>query len=115
MLILVVDLGFELFNALSYAWDPAENRTGLMKLPPRKPVTYASIERLRRKEAEAAAHAPPVDPETGEAPPPNFSMKLRKFGRTLKAPFTKQYWKELFEDTEEDVLVDGNVMSWAYL
>ncbi|KXN64943.1 hypothetical protein CONCODRAFT_44889, partial [Conidiobolus coronatus NRRL 28638] len=47
ILILVVDLGFELFAALSFAWDKPETQTGLMKLPPRKPVTAKSVERFR--------------------------------------------------------------------
>lgn len=115
MLILVTDLGFELFNALSYAWDPPESKTGLMKLPPRKPVTYASIERLRRKEAEAAVHAPPVDPESGVAAPLSFGAKLRSVGRKIKAPFTRKFWRDMFEETDEEVLVDRDVLSWAYL
>ncbi|TPX36471.1 hypothetical protein SeMB42_g07063 [Synchytrium endobioticum] len=36
--ILVVDLGFEIFTTLSFAWEPAEEADLLMKQPPRRPV-----------------------------------------------------------------------------
>ncbi|KAG1087574.1 hypothetical protein G6F42_020557 [Rhizopus arrhizus] len=48
ILILVIDLGFELFAALTFAWDKPESEGGLMKMPPRKPVNPDSIDRHRR-------------------------------------------------------------------
>ncbi|RKO84592.1 E1-E2 ATPase-domain-containing protein, partial [Blyttiomyces helicus] len=47
--ILMIDLGFELAAALSFAWEPPETVGGLMKMAPRKPVTPEGTERLRRK------------------------------------------------------------------
>ncbi|KAI8919750.1 hypothetical protein BC831DRAFT_100360 [Entophlyctis helioformis] len=40
--ILAVDLGFEIFMTMSFAWEPAEDMAVLMSMPPRKPVTHDS-------------------------------------------------------------------------
>ena len=113
LLILVVDLGFELFMALSYAWDVPENRNGMMKLRPRKPVTDRSMAKLRRKESEKLQGK--VDPESGTTSKPTFSARARKGWRDFKKIFTKQYWNEAFEEADEEVLVDMNLISYAYL
>ncbi|KAI8827006.1 uncharacterized protein EV422DRAFT_549544 [Fimicolochytrium jonesii] len=115
MLILVTDLGFELPNALSYAWDPPENRAGLMKLSPRKPVTPGSIARLKRRQAEELANGPPTDPESGITAPNTIGAKIRRFFAGIAALFTAKYWRDTFEKTDEEVLVDRGVLSWAYL
>ncbi|KXN70492.1 hypothetical protein CONCODRAFT_70599 [Conidiobolus coronatus NRRL 28638] len=110
ILILVIDLGFELFAALSYAWDKPETETGLMKLPPRKPVTPATIERLTRLKSREIKLE--IDPETGEEIPATWSQKLsHNFSRL----FTSVYWKEKFEKTEGEVMVDTGLLSWGYL
>ncbi|KAF9183625.1 hypothetical protein BGZ51_003892 [Haplosporangium sp. Z 767] len=110
MLILVVDLGFELLVSLTFAWDKPETSGGLMKLPPRKPVTPASIERRRRL---ATRELPPViDSESGEEIKPSF---WTRFHHDFKALFTRVYWHERFESTEDEVLVDSGLLSWAYL
>jgi sodium/potassium-transporting ATPase subunit alpha len=85
ILILVTDLGFEMFLALTYAWDVTENRNGLMKLEPRKPVTEKLIEQMK-KDA--------IDGKPGV---------LTNFFRKWTNPI------------EEEVLVDEDVLSWAYL
>ncbi|KAH7049772.1 hypothetical protein BKA57DRAFT_535454 [Linnemannia elongata] len=110
IMILAVDLGFELMMSLTFAWDKPESKDGLMRLPPRKPVNSASIERRRR----LAAHAlPPVlDAESGELTKPPLTARLRHH---FSAWCTAVYWREKFERTEEEVLVDGKLMSWAYL
>jgi len=110
MLILVIDLGFELFISLSFAWDKPESEAGLMKLPPRKPVTPASIERRRRM---AARELPSViDPESGKEVKPS---SWARFQHDFKALFTGLYWHEKFEGTEDEILVDAGLLSWAYL
>ena len=96
ILLLLCDLGFELFLALSYAWDPPENRSGLMKLPPRKPVTPESIARLRLQQAE--------DKEYDAKP-----------GTKLPFLLTSRFWKRKFEASEEDILVDKNLLLWSYV
>lgn len=85
ILILVTDLGFELFLALSFAWDTTENKTGLMKLEPRKPVTPESIARLKRIEARGS--------------------------ESWVSRLINQFKDPAFEEN----LVDGEVLSWAYV
>ncbi|RKP25450.1 hypothetical protein SYNPS1DRAFT_15649 [Syncephalis pseudoplumigaleata] len=110
ILILVVDLGFEMFMALSYAWEKPETKQGLMKMPPRKPVTPSSVERLRRRQARQLQGR--VDEESGEVIAPTRGARLR---HAIGQFFTAAWWREWREPTEEEVLVDANVLSWAYL
>lgn len=112
--ILVIDLGFELSSALSYAWEPPESIHGLMNVPPRKPVTEETKARLKERLARQEANSlkTPIDPETGEPiPPTKQQISRHNFSRM----FTSAYWKEVFEKPEGEVLVDGNLLSWAYL
>jgi sodium/potassium-transporting ATPase subunit alpha len=85
ILILCTDLGFELFLALSFAWDSAESKSGLMKLPPRKPVTDESMARARKHLKEGKPGA------------------IAGFIENWKNPI------------DQETLVDGEVLSWAYL
>lgn len=85
ILIIVTDLGFELFLALSFAWDVSENKTGLMKLPPRKPVTEESKARLKRIQ------------ELGD------QNVVSSWITSIRDP----------EDVE--TLVDSEVLMWAYI
>jgi sodium/potassium-transporting ATPase subunit alpha len=106
----VIDLGFELFMALSFAWDKPETTQGLMKLPPRKPVTETSIAQLRRQQAR---HLPDrIDEESGEVIPSTCGARLR---RTLSNLVSASWWHEQMETTEGEILVDSNVLSWVYL
>ncbi|RGB26460.1 hypothetical protein C1646_420642 [Rhizophagus diaphanus] len=109
ILILVTDLGFELFIALTFAWDKPESKKGLMKVPPRMPVTASSIERVRRI---ALNRTPTVRDSEGRLIPPS---KLSIFLHNIKKPFTASWWAELFESTDEELLIDGNLLSWSYL
>ncbi|KAJ2854100.1 hypothetical protein J3B02_002838 [Coemansia erecta] len=104
IMILVIDLGFEVLAALTYAWEPSESPTGLMKLPPRKPVTVRSIAQKRAREARYAGTELPED-----------AAWIQRIGRTLRAPFTRNWWLDRFEKTEGEVLVDGDLLSWSYL
>ncbi|CAG8562922.1 31581_t:CDS:2, partial [Racocetra persica] len=110
ILVLLVDLGFELLIALTFAWDKPESKNKLMKLPPRKPVTPTSIKMARLR---ALRRTPTItDPESGQSV---VSSKISQFFRNLKKPFTRTWWSELFEKSNGEVLVDGNILSWAYL
>jgi len=82
--ILVVDLGFELFMSLTYAYDAPESKSGLMRLGPRKPVTPESMAQSKLERVE-----------------PESSFKTQLFG--------------FFKKKNAEVLVDANVLSWAYL
>ncbi|RCH98665.1 hypothetical protein CU098_007153 [Rhizopus stolonifer] len=110
ILILVIDLGFELFAALTFAWDVPEARGGLMRLPPRKPVNPASIDRYRRSLHRRQRYI--QYNESGEEVRQNV---FRRLFNSLHETSTSAYWKEKFEKTEDEVLVDFPLLSWAYL
>jgi len=111
ILILVIDLGFELMAALSYAWDPPETEEGLMKLPPRKPVTPETCNIFR---ARALRNTGALLDEEGGVMTPD-KTKFQQFLYNIRQLFTKQYWLDKFENTGGEVLVDGPLLSWAYL
>ncbi|KAH9039417.1 aminophospholipid-transporting P-type ATPase [Lactarius hengduanensis] len=95
ILILVIDLGFELLVALSFAWDQPETQDSLMRMPPRKPVSERSIMNRKRRALRRS-----------------ITLAL---ARKLKAPFTRQFWEDHFEPSDDETLVDGRVLSYAYL
>lgn len=109
ILILVIDLGFEIIASISYAWEVPESRTGLMNLPPRKPVTPTSYELLLRQRDRELK--PRVDPESGEIIPPTFAAKVGNYFKNL---FDAGSWRDYFNEEGEE-LVDFNLLSWAYL
>jgi sodium/potassium-transporting ATPase subunit alpha len=111
ILILVIDLGFELLVALSFAWDKAETEDTLMRMPPRKPVNERSIINRKRRALRRSITLG-NDSEAQSAPRPN---RLAVLARKLKAPFTRQFWEDRFEPSDDETLVDGRVLSYAYL
>ena len=52
------------------------------------------------------------DPETQEVLPPS---KLSVWTSWFKAPFTRTFWEDRFERTDGETLVDGKLLSYAYL
>jgi sodium/potassium-transporting ATPase subunit alpha len=113
ILILVIDLGFELIAALSFAWDPPETEEGLMKLPPRKPVTPETSNIFRRRALRRTRSR--FDEEAGVVIAREDRTKLQKFLDDVRQFFTREYWLDKFENTGAEVLVDGPLLSWAYL
>lgn len=113
ILILVIDLGFELIAALSFAWDPPETEEGLMKLPPRKPVTLETCNIFRAQALRRTQSR--FDEEAGLVVPSENQNKIQKYIYQVRQWFTKQYWADKFENTGAEVLVDGPLLSWAYL
>jgi sodium/potassium-transporting ATPase subunit alpha len=113
ILILVVDLGFELFVALSFAWDVSENRTGLMKLPPRKPVTEASYERLKRIQKADMEDMKRIKGDKYASEEGEHSHHERP--SVWRRIFTSRFWKESFEKNDNDILVDVDCLSYSYL
>ncbi|KAJ9061497.1 hypothetical protein DSO57_1020076 [Entomophthora muscae] len=109
ILILLIDLGFELLAALSYAWDPPETSTGLMKLLPRKPVNQDSIARLRRMEDRELQ--PRFDFEARSIIPPS---RTDRFFHAIRLRFSPAYWRDRL-DPNSEVMVDSQVLSWAFL
>jgi hypothetical protein len=43
------------------------------------------------------------------------SSRIAAFVRKLKAPFTRQFWEDRFESSDDETLVDSKVLSYAYL
>lgn len=113
ILILVIDLGFELIAALSFAWDPPESSEGLMKLPPRKPVTPETCNIFRARALRNTRSR--FDEESGVVIPLEDETKLQRYMHNIREVFTKEYWTDKFENTGAEVLVDGPLLSWAYL
>ncbi|TAQ90786.1 hypothetical protein B7494_g891 [Chlorociboria aeruginascens] len=113
ILILVIDLGFELIAALSFAWDPPETKEGLMRLPPRKPVTPETSNIFRRRALRRTQSH--FDEEAGVVIFPEDQTKLQKWLYKIRQLFTREYWVDRFENTGAEVLVDGPLLSWAYL
>ncbi|KAH9890537.1 aminophospholipid-transporting P-type ATPase [Cubamyces lactineus] len=111
ILILVIDLGFELFVALSFAWDKPETKDGLMRMAPRKPVNERSITSLKKR-ALRRTKTLRRDPETDEIIRPSC---LSQYMMRLKTPFTREFWEDAFEPSEDETLVDGKLLSYAYL
>ncbi|KAJ7144913.1 aminophospholipid-transporting P-type ATPase [Mycena crocata] len=111
ILILVIDLGFELFVALSFAWDKPETVDGLMRMAPRKPVNDRSILSLKKK-ALRRTKTLRRDPETQEIVQPS---KLSLLASRLRKPFTRIYWEDAMESTDGETLVDSKLLSYAYL
>ena len=119
---------------LSFAWDKPETVDGLMRLKPRKPgrlfsefssfyelkilipcdlttVNERSIRSLKRR-ALRRSKTLGRDPETQEViHPSKFSVWLSK----LKTPFTRVFWEDLMETTDNESLVDGKLLSYSYL
>lgn len=102
---LIKDLGFELFAALSFAWDLPESSETLMRLLPRKPVNDRSILSRKRK-ALRRTKTITRDPETLDIIPERWWKKTL---RRLKKPFTRQFWEDVWEQSDDETLVDTYV------
>ncbi|KAI9228833.1 MAG: hypothetical protein DHS80DRAFT_14923 [Piptocephalis tieghemiana] len=111
ILILVIDLGFELLAALTYAWEVPESPESLMRLPPRKPVTVESVMALREKKARRPSGR--VDPESGSE---RDASRWAKISFAIRERFRARWWKDLWNGAGTgEVLVDLPLLSWAYL
>ncbi|KZT74065.1 aminophospholipid-transporting P-type ATPase [Daedalea quercina L-15889] len=111
ILILVIDLGFELFVALSFAWDKPETKDGLMRMAPRKPVSERSIMSLKRK-ALRRTKTLRRDTETGDViQPSRISTMASRFSK----PFTREFWEDATERSDDESLVDSKLLSYSYL
>ncbi|KAJ3570119.1 hypothetical protein NP233_g4614 [Leucocoprinus birnbaumii] len=111
ILILVIDLGFDLFMGLTFAWDKPETDDGLMRLNPRKPVNDRSVLSLKKR-ALRRVKTLGRDTEGQERTKPS---QIRQWINWCKAPFTKVFWEDLFEETDDEKLVDRNLLSYSYL
>ncbi|KAH9914464.1 aminophospholipid-transporting P-type ATPase [Fomitopsis serialis] len=96
---------------LSFAWDKPETEDGLMRMAPRKPVNERSVMSLKRK-ALRRTKTIRRDTETGDIiQPSRISALTSKFG----TPFTREFWEDATERSEDESLVDGKLLSYSYL
>jgi len=107
----VIDLGFELLVALSFAWDKPETKDSLMRMPPRKPVNERSIMNRKRRALRRSKTLGQDTESQADTQPSRLTALMRK----LKSPFTRPFWEDRFEQTDDETLVDGKVLSYAYL
>ncbi|KAG6860192.1 hypothetical protein C0995_014560 [Termitomyces sp. Mi166 len=117
ILILVIDLGFELCAALSFAWDKPETADGLMRMNPRKPVNEYSIKMLKKRalrRSRTLIATSTIDTENG-GPRLIRRSRLALFLSKLRAPFSRVFWENLMEHTDNETLVDWKLLSYAYL
>lgn len=119
---LVIDLGFELMAAVSFAWEPSEGHEDrLMRMPPRRIVTPESIARTHRKQNERQNAVIEPVPDFGsstEDQDSNFELpsKWRRYHYEIKRMRTQEFWTDLISSSQqEDRLVDKEVLSWSYL
>ncbi|KAF9453646.1 aminophospholipid-transporting P-type ATPase [Macrolepiota fuliginosa MF-IS2] len=131
ILILVIDLGFDLFMGvcifvrlsiygysmklliqLTFAWDKPETDDGLMRLAPRKPVNNRSILSLKRR---ALRRSKTIGRDTESQNERAVASKFRQIFEHFKSPFTKVFWEDLFEDTDDEKLVDRGLLSYSYI
>lgn len=98
-----------------------------MRMAPRKPglsvidcfnsfsLVYVVNERSiisRKRRALRRTKTITRDSETQEVIPPSRISNL--MGK-LKAPFTRIFWEEMLETSDDEGLVDGKLLSYAYL
>lgn len=123
ILIIFIDLGFEMGIALSYAWEVPESKTGLMKVLPRKPVNAESIQALRIRN-ELEHHLNGTKPDSGDDASSGKSSKAEQNGlkaycsgisRSIRHMTSKEWWMLKFKKEPGETLVDANVLVSAYL
>lgn len=75
------------------------------------PVTDRSIMSLKKR-ALRRTRTLARDSETQTyIPPSRLSVIISK----IKAPFTRVFWEDRFEDSDSESLVDGRLLSYSYL
>lgn len=82
-----------------------------MRMAPRKPVNQRSITAIKKK-ALRRTKTLLRDPETDQVIPPS---RLSVWTSQLAAPFTREFWEDRFEQSGGETLVDGKLLSYAYL
>jgi sodium/potassium-transporting ATPase subunit alpha len=99
---------------LSFAWDKPETVDGLMRMQPRKPVNDRTIMALKKRALRRTKtlRTSTRDAETLKPVPPS---RMSSLVSKIKEPFTRTFWEDKFEKTEDEKLVDSKVLSYAYL
>jgi sodium/potassium-transporting ATPase subunit alpha len=139
--ILAIDLGFELLLTLSYAWEPAEDDSMLLKVPPRRKVTEESskayhelsksIEQRESEKLNLLSDQPEdfysntnlTDDENIKMLGSKLKSKYAIYFEEMKQFLTKrsywiaQYhdWKRVIAKSDGERLLDSEVMLWSFL
>jgi len=82
-----------------------------MRMMPRKPVNEQSI-LSRKRRALRRTKTLLLDSETGQVIPPSPVSRIIS---GLMAPFTRVWWEDLLEPSDDERLVDAKLLSYAYL
>ena len=82
-----------------------------MRMAPRKPVNDRSILTLKKR-ALRRTKTLRRDTETQQVVQPS---KLSVWISKAKAPFTRVFWEDALERTDNETLVDSKLLSYAYL
>lgn len=82
-----------------------------MRMSPRKPVNNRSIHTLKKR-ALRRTKTLRRDPETQEIILPS---RLSIWKSQVTALFSRQFWEERLERSDGETLVDGKLLSYAYL
>ncbi|ORY16515.1 hypothetical protein BCR33DRAFT_731196 [Rhizoclosmatium globosum] len=122
--ILVVDLGFELFITLSFAWEPPEDSEALLRLGPRQPVTAESIQLMKNKRQakkdvlEAQANAIHDAAERRSSIGNQLDLEKQKTSITPKYQLTsadEDDYQNLLENSNDEIYGDLNEAQKAAL
>ncbi|KAI3658585.1 hypothetical protein MP638_006256 [Amoeboaphelidium occidentale] len=133
--IIVVDLGFEMFMALAYAFEGPEVPGALMTKLPRKPVTQGSIDLLMRERALEEKRVTEIknsmglnddtenvgEQNNGQVLPKDAPLSLRiryhlaSIAYWFKSWGDSEAWAVARAPRQEEILVDNDVLSYAYL
>jgi sodium/potassium-transporting ATPase subunit alpha len=99
---------------LSFAWDKPETKDGLMRMSPRKPVTERSIMSLKKRALRRVRTIRTLTRDA-EALKPSRPSRISTFYSKIKQPFTRIFWEDMFEKTDNETLVDSKLLSYSYL
>ncbi|KAI9208928.1 uncharacterized protein BJ171DRAFT_595368 [Polychytrium aggregatum] len=118
--ILAVDLGFEIFTSLSFAWEVPENPEILMKMAPRRPVST-----LCSASTVYEGHHDIENPDDDDRVDANAKLQSRWRGYVEEAReiLTKpryhmdalREWMEILRKPTGERLVDLEVLCWSYV
>ena len=82
-----------------------------MRMNPRKPVNDRSILSLKKK---ALRRTKTLRRDT-ETQAPVKPSRVSQWVAKCKEPFTRTWWEDRLEGTDAETLVDGKLLSYAYL
>jgi len=85
-----------------------------MRMPPRKPVNDRSIMSLKKRALRRMRTIRTLT-QDAEALKPRRPSRISMLYAKLKEPFTRIFWEDLLEQSDNETLVDSKLLSYAYL